>query len=51
LIEDAISALQTLVEIAPDNQEFEKLYLEAKKIKEENFKKEKSMFRKMLFNQ
>jgi len=49
LIEDALSSLKTLVEIAPDNQDFKNLYLEANRIYDENRRKEKSMFKKMLF--
>ena len=49
LIDDAITALKTLVEVAPDNAEFKNLFLEAKNTAEQNLKKEKSIYKKMLF--
>lgn len=51
LIEDALPTLKKLIDIAPENQEFMRLYSEAKKIYEYNLKKEKNIFKKMLFHE
>jgi hypothetical protein len=50
LIEDALSALQNLVKLAPDNQDFNNLYRQAQNMSNENLKKQKNMYKKMLFS-
>ena len=50
LLEDALEALNYLVNISPENSEFKRLLEEVKNANENNLKKQKNLYRKMIFN-
>lgn len=50
LFEDALDALNHAVKLYPDNMEFKKLFEDVKKSSEDKLRKQKNLYKKMLFS-
>ena len=49
LLEDALDAMNHAVNIYPENLEFRKLFEDVKKANEDKLKKQKNLYKKMIF--